>query len=278
METVKDFFKNIIQSGSERMNSPIIGTYFISFVIFNWRPILILIFSNSTIEKRIEFINNNYSNLDTILIPIYITTLYIIILPHLQLLFDFLLGFSQKLSHDISQTRKRRLLKGKIEEASLEREIADSRAGTSEISNLKLQVDLLKEQNDDLLKKSNAELQNYNNQIAELHNQQSSSMTAIENLRKESKGFKDAYDKLSNNMSYIELPKETIETLNNFSDDEQYELIKLSNKNFKEAENQELINKSLKFGILYRTKNDEIALSQFGKVAFKYFSETLLPF
>lgn len=279
METIKDFFKNILQSSNERMNSPIIGTYFISFVIYNWRAILVLIFSNSSIEKRIETINVLYCNSNAIVIPAFITLLYIIVLPHLQLLLDFLLTFSQKLSYNISQSRKKRLLKGKVEEASLEREIADSRAGTSEISNLKIQVDLLKEQNDDLLKKSNTDLQSFNNQISELNNQQVSSQNLVGNLQQDVKVYKDLYDKLNNNLSYIELPKETIATLESFTYEEQTELLKLNDQNFNDGvENSNLLSKFQRAGILYHNIAGDILLTQFGKIAIKYYKKTLLPF
>jgi hypothetical protein len=279
METIKDFFKNILQSGSERMNSPIIGTYFISFVIYNWRAILVILFSNLSIENRIEIINGAYCCADAIIVPIYMTAVYIIVLPHVQLSLDFLLGFSQKLSHNISQSRKRILLKGKVEEASLEREIADSRAGTSEISSLKIQVDLLKEQNDDLLKKSNADLQSFNNQTAELTSQQTAALSIIDNLRKEVKSYKDSFDKLNNNPAYIELPQETIEMLRNFNLQEQEEFIQMIRVNFEnEIDYIDLISKSQKFGIIYRNNSGDLALTQFGKIAYKYFADNIFPF
>jgi hypothetical protein len=279
METLKDFFNNIIKSGNDRMNSPIIGTYFISFVVYNWRAFLILLFSNTKIEDRITIIDKTYSDANTLLIPVYLTLLYIIILPHIQLLLDFLLGFSQKLSHNISQDRKKLFLRGKVEEASLEREIADSRAGTSEISNLKNQVDLLKEQNDDLLKKSNSDLQNFNNQTTEWNNQQLAAQTTIEILRKDLKSYKESYENLINNPEYMALPKESMDIINNFNYDEQLKMINLSNENFNNAnEDVGLIEKALRNGVVFRNSNNNLQLTQFGKIAIKYFKDTILPF
>ncbi len=282
MEAIKDIFKNIMQSSSDRMSSPIVGTFVISFIVYNWRAFLIIPFSDLKIEERINIIDKTYCNSNALIIPLYLTLFYIIILPHLQLGLDFILSFSQKRSDKIKKEKKIKILTDKISEASLEREIADSRAGTSEINNLKSQVDLLKEQNEDLFKKSNLELQSFNNQISELTNNYDISQKLVENFKSEANNYKDAYTKLNSNPGLVILPQEIIQILESFDYKEQESFMKLAEDNFKSAnKNPNLIVKAINLGMLESNLdkgNLNEKLTPFGIIALKYIKDNILPF
>ena len=89
--------QNLKQTINERIKNPFIGAFFISWVIINWRPIFIILFSHDEIYNKIGVIDKNYSDWHNYFLwPILIAIFYIIILPYLMALFEFLVSFSQK--------------------------------------------------------------------------------------------------------------------------------------------------------------------------------------
>ncbi len=48
---MKDIIKSFFEASRDRIKNPLIGTFIISWIAINWRPIMILIFSEKTIEK-----------------------------------------------------------------------------------------------------------------------------------------------------------------------------------------------------------------------------------
>lgn len=281
MRTIKDFFKDIFQSGYDRMNSPIVGTYIIYFLLYNWRGFLILILSDSNIEEKINLIDKTYCNTNALLIPAIIAFAYIILLPHIQLFFDFILEFSQKVTYNIAQKKIKRILTGRIEEASLERQIADSRAGTSEINRLKDEVDSLKAQNDELIKKSNIDIQLFNKQINELTQNYSTSQTLAENIKNELRRYRDEYEKLKSNPAYMLLPKNILEIINGFTDFEKDEFLQLSRRDFSGfKEHNKLVSKLSQLDLIRFNDSTagKIVLTPIGTIVVKYLNDNESPF
>ena len=56
---MKEFLQTIFKTSEERIKNPIIGSFFTSWLIFNWKPILFFIFTNKTVEEKIIYIENN---------------------------------------------------------------------------------------------------------------------------------------------------------------------------------------------------------------------------
>lgn len=274
---MKEFIQSLFETSNERIKNPFIGSYIIAFIVFNWRPFIFIVLSDSRIEDKIVVINHEYCKKEALFWPLAIALFYTLILPYINLLFDYLLSFSNQRKENRKNENILNNLKQKKAEAKFEREIADERAGTSEISNLKQQIDLLKEQNDDLLKKSNADLQSFNAQTAKWNDSQSASIIAIDNLRKEVKNYKDLYERLINNPAVMTLPKESINIIDNFTHDEQLQISKLNIDEI-QNENSDLIIKAMKNGILYESNTGKIQLTQFGKIVIKYINDTIPPF
>ena len=65
-----DWFKDLYNTSKERIKSPFISSFIISFVVFNWRAVAVLIFSNHPPEFRIEHLEANYCNWNALIFPL----------------------------------------------------------------------------------------------------------------------------------------------------------------------------------------------------------------
>lgn len=165
---IKELFQSLFDSSTERIKNPFIGSYITAFTLYNWRAIFLLIFSNASIEDKIVVINHEYCSKESILWPMAIAIFYILILPYLNLLFDALLSYS----NSKKDTRLKAVIKSNLEQkkavAKYEREIADERAGTNEVGNLKDKIDALEKESElkskeivDVIAKNNEDIQNW---------------------------------------------------------------------------------------------------------------------
>ncbi|OHT44442.1 hypothetical protein [Flavobacterium tructae] len=178
METVKDFFQSVYDSYKDRIKNPLIGSFMISFIIFNWRAFAILFISDWPIHTRIKWVEDHYSENKNFVWPFVISIFYVLILPYINLGLDWLLSmYSNKKMLKINYKRNTELVRRKAEAVIL-REIADAQAGTSEINNLKERNDsLVKELNNTViqmeedLKRHNATVEQYQTREKELKEQ-----------------------------------------------------------------------------------------------------------
>ena len=105
---MKEFLQTIFKTSEERIKNPIIGSFFTSWLIFNWKPILFFIFTNKTVEEKIIYIENNYSRSWNLLwYPLISTFIYLIILPYINLTIEFLLNYSQTKRTDLSIAKQK---------------------------------------------------------------------------------------------------------------------------------------------------------------------------
>lgn len=89
--TISDLLKEIIDSSKERVKTPISGAYVLSFLLWNWRPITLLIFEKATITEKIIIINSEYCNLMAIIGPLLLSIFFTVGIPHLMTIIDVLL-------------------------------------------------------------------------------------------------------------------------------------------------------------------------------------------
>ena len=83
---VKELFNSFKGHLEDRITNPILGAFCLSWFFFNWKLILILLFSNSTIEEKIAAIELNHISLTNMLwLPLGFTVFYLLILPWLLL-------------------------------------------------------------------------------------------------------------------------------------------------------------------------------------------------
>ena len=78
MNSFFTFLKDLIEASKERLKTPITRNFLFTFLFYNWRPILFIIFSKASIEDKIIIINHEYCKPDALLYPFLIAIFYTI--------------------------------------------------------------------------------------------------------------------------------------------------------------------------------------------------------
>ena len=212
METVKEFFKSIFDSYSDRVNNPFIGSLVISYVIYNWEMFAILIFAEWPIHCKIEWIQSRYYKMENFVIPIIVALFYILILPYLNIIFDVILSTSTK----ITQKKKDLLHTNKLliqeRDAHQKRKIADAEAGTSATKDLNDRINNLKDEILALNERNKQDIERHKEsekRSKEIENDLSNALKQSQISREEMlKQFSNEKDLLKNNLipkSYTKL-------------------------------------------------------------------------
>jgi hypothetical protein len=117
---MKELFKSFLKTTEERIKNPFIGSFITSWILFNWKPILYLIFSSKDIEQKILYIETTFTIIWCLLIfPLLSAIFYVLILPYLNLLFDWLLRYSS-LKKNISLIDKQKQIIQNQKELAIE--------------------------------------------------------------------------------------------------------------------------------------------------------------
>lgn len=81
----------------ERLKNPYIITFLISWILFNWRPIIFFIFSKGTAEYKLNTIQIRYSDVEHYFCyPMTSTLLFLFVLPYLNTLNEYCLQWTLK--------------------------------------------------------------------------------------------------------------------------------------------------------------------------------------
>jgi len=94
--TFTELLKSIYDSSKDRMKTPISGAYVLAFVVWNWRPIFLLIFEETSITNKIIVINDKYCNLMAIAGPILLALIFTIGIPYLTVIINRILKDAKK--------------------------------------------------------------------------------------------------------------------------------------------------------------------------------------
>lgn len=169
---MKEILKSFFETSRERIKNPLIGTFLISWAAINWKPITVLLFSNQSIENKIDYIESCYSNFSTyFLSPFLIALIYVIILPYFMWAVDEIIRKS-------TIGRKRNLIKQKIFDYEGKQKIAiedskleDLKASYRDKADFNKQIEQLRNQIDEReehLKELSTELQNVHSENQDL--------------------------------------------------------------------------------------------------------------
>lgn len=140
------FFREMFEASKERFKNPISRNFIISFLLFNWKAILVLLFSKDCIEDRISFIYNNYTNQWCIIIPLLFAIAYTILIDFVMWLFDEILLQSKKGRKNVANNYKLHALKKETSIVKAQLDLEDVKSRNEEMSNLNIQVQNLKEE------------------------------------------------------------------------------------------------------------------------------------
>ncbi len=80
---ISEFRKSVQSILYEKINSPLSGAFFLSWIVWNWKPVYYLIFNNyDNIKVRLDYVQQNYTNWEyLILYPILSTIFLIVVYP-----------------------------------------------------------------------------------------------------------------------------------------------------------------------------------------------------
>lgn len=170
MQTISDLIHNLIESSKERIKTPITGAFICSFFIYNWRPIFLLLFSETNIEYKIAMIDYEYCTLGAILWPLLLAFIYTLFVPLIMLLVDEILI-------PINNRRISSKYNRKFFEAERETELKNILSGNRDHQELLDRIKLLDESNiqradsdKNTIKSLNSKLNESNRLVQDLQN------------------------------------------------------------------------------------------------------------
>lgn len=155
---MKEVFTAFLDSAKERIKTPFVGTFVFAWLVFNWKPLLIFIFSKYGIEARINMISLDYSDpLINLLWPFCLAVGYMVLVPLISLAFDWLMKKIHFLRKGIKNSYK---LEGqylrheyvstgldyRIEDAEKEIQLEDIKLDYKEKSSLSKKIKSLEDQ------------------------------------------------------------------------------------------------------------------------------------
>lgn len=120
-----DFIKDVLgafrQTSLERVKSPFLGAFVFSWIAFNWQALVVLLFSDKTVEKKLGIINDNYDVGSFLLGPICTSMLITFLLPQIN---KIITKIQDKPNSDTMELT----LNSKIKIAELQQSIAEIEA------------------------------------------------------------------------------------------------------------------------------------------------------
>lgn len=141
MTSFKEFFQSLMDSATDRLKNPIVGAFITAWIAINWRFVAILFFSSKTIEGKIEFIETNYFDIDhNLWIPLAFAVFYVLILPYIMALFDWLSQKGISIRKLISKNHRISDIQYKQEIAAEEWQLEKIREGSPDIQAMKERI------------------------------------------------------------------------------------------------------------------------------------------
>lgn len=141
---MKELINNFFQASNERLKNPLIFSFLISWVAFNWRPIFTLFLSDKKIEESISYISANFNDIQfTLYYPLFVSLGYVILLPYFTWFIEKIVQFAKIGRKENLVNDQISDLKGKQKIAKEERKYEQEKAGNVEISELNTRIEEL---------------------------------------------------------------------------------------------------------------------------------------
>lgn len=151
-----DFIKEFFHTIDDRLKSKVLGPFLVSFIFWNWKPLILIIASKNDIENTINYIVqcNYFSWKNVLAFPLGISLIYSIVLPFANLALGWLVIWPQGKSiqsHYVLR-KKRRVEDVKI--AKLDFEVENAKAGKIELEDLNSKIQALSNSNEKYIKEN----------------------------------------------------------------------------------------------------------------------------
>ncbi|WP_288454652.1 hypothetical protein [uncultured Enterobacter sp.] len=145
LDFIRDIFNSFRQTSLDRVKSPFLGAFVFSWVAFNWQAIIILMFSDKAIEKRLASVNENYDIGSFLLGPICTSILIAFLLPQIN---KIITKIQDKPNSDtIELTLSSKIKIAKLHQIIAELEAKKKLADKREEKNIDANIDAIKEEN-----------------------------------------------------------------------------------------------------------------------------------
>jgi len=148
MDKILDFILGLLKDYYSRSKSSLLTTYFILFIVYNWKFFGIIFFSSNSIEWSIHYVN--FKGWDNIKfgIPFVASIVYSIVPNYLKLLILMFNKYSLKKNDKINNEIRVVKLESQEEIAGIEYRIQQARAGTNKLELLNTQISELSKERD----------------------------------------------------------------------------------------------------------------------------------
>lgn len=134
---MKEFLSNLFKVSNERLKNPLLFSFLLSWIAFNWRPIFTLLLSDKKIEDRISYISENFNEIQyTLYYPLIFSIGFVLLLPYFTWLIEVLVQFAKI-------GRKRNLISEQLSDLKDKQKLAreefkyeQEKAGNAEIAQM----------------------------------------------------------------------------------------------------------------------------------------------
>lgn len=287
--TLVDLIKDCLDTAKERLKTPISGAFIWAFIIWNWRPIFLLLFSDASIENKIIVINNQYCSFWAFFFPVCLAFFYILIIPKIMVEINKDLAPTKKKRVDDIYDSKMHTANLKINLARKEFELKNVETGNKQIEDFQKQIRVLEESkkqiiesNENTIEQLNTKLKEANNTIKHMINEEIDRLE--QNDYKINSDNNSNFERIETNVNDNDSPNhQHIEIMRvifgNFTEDEIQEIkqikLGLDRKIRKNSDfNERLIKKMLKVGI-FELNNNELNLTSWGRNLFHFIKNKL---
>lgn len=179
--TLADLLKDIMDTSKERVKTPISGAYVLSFILWNWRPISLLFFENTTITQKIIVINTEYCKISAITGPFFLGLFFTIGVPYIMSLVDVILEPAKKWRLKNVYKSKKDVLQNQILLVDKELELQDKKSRNKEKEDFQLQIQDLERRIESMSESHKAIVDSYEKQISEMVETLNKTTTARKN-------------------------------------------------------------------------------------------------
>ncbi len=147
---VTDLSKEVAGFITTRFKNRLVLAFAVSWIVVNWRAILVLIYIDKPVVERINYLDDNYLNyVDGLVYPLFLSLFYYIAIPHLKNLFDKVLKKSNEIRISNYYESLRQAKEKEEEIAEIEFRTQQARDGSKKINENLEEIQRLNKQIDE---------------------------------------------------------------------------------------------------------------------------------